>query len=148
MPRLLHIHCLSQTDSTTLRPDRNQDHHPCHQFANLYYSTSQRFFMPFSLLNTSIWNHWYYLALYSPYTIKWARNLRENHTMSAKNLAEWQVNQLKSNLHMFYWFVGDWDETLSDTKNIGKHCVLAFFQVGFHLRSIFSRFVSPAKNRP
>lgn len=43
MHRLLHIHCLSQTDSTTLRLDRHQVRHPCHQFANLYYSTSQRF---------------------------------------------------------------------------------------------------------
>lgn len=138
MHRRLHIHCLGQTDSATLRPDRHQVRRPCHQFANLYYSTSQRFLCHLAgetrqveIIDTT----WACIT-----HTRWSGEdiSAKNHTMSAKNLAEWQVNQLKSNLHMFHWFGGDWDETSSDTKNIGKECVLAFFQVRFHLRSISS----------
>lgn len=56
------------------------------------------------------------MDLYDPYTIKWARYLGAKSDNNAGNLAEWQVNALQSNLHMFHWFCGDWDETLSDTR--------------------------------
>lgn len=88
MHRLLHIHCLSQTDSTTLRLDRHQVRHPCHQFANLYYSTSQRFLChlacktpQFEIIDTT----WVCMTHTRK---KWARYLCEKSHDNAKNLAE------------------------------------------------------------
>ena len=133
MHRRLHIHCLGQTDSATLRPDRHQVRRPCHQFASLYYSTSQRFLChlagetrQFEIIDTT----W----ACTTHT-RWSGQdiSAKNHTMSAKNLAEWQVNQLKSNLHMFHWFGGDWDETVRHEKH-RQAMRASVFQVRFHLR--------------
>lgn len=115
LPRL-HIHCPSQRDLTTPRRDLHRDHRPCRLFANLCYLPSQRFFTPFGLKNTSISNYWYQVSLCDPYTIKWAGYLCDKWDNEAENLAEWQVNTLEGNLHMFLKCCGDWDETSSRSR--------------------------------